>query len=55
LTSNSEAAFSTLTNVNFDPDRLQQYISTCVALRGNNNETGPQTLTGNKESSHDTS
>ncbi len=30
-----EAAFSTLTNVNFDPDRLQQYISTCVELREN--------------------
>jgi len=28
-----EAAFSTLTNVNFDPERLQQYISQCVALR----------------------
>ena len=30
-----EAAFSTLTNVNFDPERLQQFISTCVELREN--------------------
>jgi hydroxylamine reductase len=30
-----EAAFSTLTNVNFDPDRLQQYVSICVKLREN--------------------
>lgn len=30
-----EAAFSTLTNVNFDPDRLQQYLRRCVELREN--------------------
>jgi hydroxylamine reductase len=28
-----EAAFSTLTNVNFDPERLQEYIVRCVELR----------------------
>jgi hydroxylamine reductase len=28
-----EAAFSTLTNVNFDPERFQTLISECVALR----------------------
>ena len=28
-----EAAFSTLTNVNFDPERLQQFIRKCVELR----------------------
>jgi hydroxylamine reductase len=30
-----EAAFSTLTNVNFDPERLQQFIRKCVELREN--------------------
>ena len=28
-----EAAFSTLTNVNFDPDRLKGFIDTCVQFR----------------------
>ena len=28
-----EALFSTLTNVDFDPQRFQQYINQCVALR----------------------
>jgi len=30
-----KAAFSTLTNVNFDPERLQQFIKQCVELREN--------------------